>query len=296
MRIFQSINEYLAELEIETFSSDNEFFIFKIEDYFTRREFELKPYQQIFFELTFGSGHDVDCHIGNTRFNSIENTLSFTMPFQTVSWKLNALQEDSIGYTVLFTPKILNPLYHRFDVYKEYSFFNLFTSPQCKLTSEQTRLVLNLLKNIHEEFSLNPTEVNHKVLSSYLTILLERIKKMFSNGHSNKVFDSRAQEITFQFEWALREDVNYKSRIADYASKLNISKTYLSETIKKTTGKSAKKLIKEFIIYRAKSHLKQSNETLETIAFDLGFDDASNFVKYFKSMTGETPNHFRLKP
>ncbi|MEM6380807.1 MAG: helix-turn-helix domain-containing protein, partial [Bacteroidota bacterium] len=89
---------------------------------------------------------------------------------------------------------------------------------------------------------------------------------------------------------------HYKSRLSDYASQLNISKVYLSEVVKKTTGKPAKVLMQEMVIYKAKTLLKQSNNPIATIAYELGFEDASNFVKYFKGQVGITPSAYRKKP
>ena len=115
-------------------------------------------------------------------------------------------------------------------------------------------------------------------------------------SHSNKVFTDRAEEITFLFENILKEKSNYKYRLYDYASQLNISTAYLSEVVKKTTGKSAKTLIQETIIYKAKTLLKQSSEDIATIAYTLGFNDASYFIKYFKNQIGLTPSKYRKEP
>ena len=51
--------------------------------------------------------------------------------------------------------------------------------------------------------------------------------------------------------------------------------------------------INEHTILLAKAMLASSNEMLESIAEKLRFSDASQFIKFFKKHTGETPNEYR---
>ena len=297
MQTFKSINNFLDAIGIKSFQEHQNFFIFRIEEYFGREKFEIGPYKYDFFELTFGSGHDVDINIGSSAFKSIENTFSFTTPYQTSSWKVNSFQKNSIGYMIFFRPEFIDLSYNKFDLFKQFSFFNFYSSPLLLLSTEQKNTVINLMQTMLEEFSINRGGRQDIILGAYLTILLEKVNAMFSvEKTSNKVFVNRAEEITFLFEKILREEASYKSRLPGYASQLNISKVYLSEAVKKTTGKPAKVLIQEMVIYKAKTLLKQSNNTVAEIAYELGFEDASNFVKYFKGQVGITPTMYRKKP
>ncbi|MGD1840988.1 MAG: helix-turn-helix domain-containing protein [Thermonemataceae bacterium] len=296
MQTFQSIGSFLKAIGVKHFSEHENFFIYRIEDYFWGEQFEVGPFQYEFFELTFGSGHDVDITIGSETFKSIENTISFITPYQTSSWRINSFKEDSIGYMILFKPELLHFSHDTFDLYKQFSFFNFYTSPLLLLSAAQKDIVVKLMQTLLEEFNENREGRQEIILGAYLTILLEKVNAMFSKGTANKVFINRAEEITFLFEKALREEAHYKSRLSDYTSQLNISKVYLSEVVKKTTGKSAKVLIQEMVIYKAKTLLKQSSNPIATIAYELGFEDASNFVKYFKGLVGITPSMYRKKP
>ena len=296
MKIFRSINQFLNSIGIEIFQEFENFFIFKIEDYFGKEKFNIGPYKHDFFELTFGSGHDVDIKIGSSAFKGIESGISFTTPYQISSWNVNSFQENSLGYMILFKPELFDSSQRKFDLYKQFSFFNFYSSPLLLLSVKQKETIVGLMQTMCEEFNKKGRGRKEIILGSYLTILLEKVNTMYSTDSVNKVFINRAEEITFLFENNLRENGNYKSRLADFASELNISKAYLSEAVKKTTGKPAKVLIQEMVIYKAQTLLKQSNSTITTIAYELGFEDASNFVKYFKGHFGKTPNAFRSIP
>lgn len=74
---------------------------------------------------------------------------------------------------------------------------------------------------------------------------------------------------------------------------LNMSPNYLSDLIKKETGKSAQEHIHSFIINKAKTKILNSEDAISQIAFGLGFDYPQHFSKLFKKKTGVTPAEFR---
>jgi len=61
----------------------------------------------------------------------------------------------------------------------------------------------------------------------------------------------------------------------------------------KATRKTAKRIITEYLILESKSLLNQSTKTINDIAFQLGFNDTSNFIAFFKKNTSSTPSQYR---
>jgi AraC-like DNA-binding protein len=58
---------------------------------------------------------------------------------------------------------------------------------------------------------------------------------------------------------------------------------------------TAKRVIVERIVLEAKRLLARSALTVAAISHQLGFDEPTNFVKYFKRETGTTPAQFRAQ-
>jgi len=80
---------------------------------------------------------------------------------------------------------------------------------------------------------------------------------------------------------------NYTEELRISASKLNSCTTYFSH-------RTASELINERIILEAKRLLYELCRTsIKEIAYELGFEDNSNFVKHFKRHTGMTPTEYR---
>lgn len=78
-----------------------------------------------------------------------------------------------------------------------------------------------------------------------------------------------------------------------YADKLAISEQYLSRIVRSATGRSVSTIINELLTMEAQMLLGSRKLTVNEIAAQLCFSDASAFCKFFKRNTGETPLGFR---
>lgn len=81
--------------------------------------------------------------------------------------------------------------------------------------------------------------------------------------------------------------------VQHYASAMNVSPRYLAQVTKRMGGLSPKQLIDQHRTEAIKGALRQSNLTIQEIAYAYGFVSQSHFTKYFKKETGRTPTDFR---
>lgn len=82
---------------------------------------------------------------------------------------------------------------------------------------------------------------------------------------------------------------------SEYAHQLNITYKSLNEICKLATDLTAKQLIDAEVILEAKRKLTVENLQIQALAYDLGFIEVTNFVKYFKKHTTLTPSQFQKK-
>jgi AraC-like DNA-binding protein len=78
-----------------------------------------------------------------------------------------------------------------------------------------------------------------------------------------------------------------------FGKELNLSPYYLSDLLKKETGRNTQEHIHFYIIEKAKTALLNSNEPVSQIAYDLGFEYPQHFSKVFKNKTGMSPKEYR---
>ena len=57
--------------------------------------------------------------------------------------------------------------------------------------------------------------------------------------------------------------------------------------------KTPKQIIDERIVLESKRLLVHSSMAIKEVAYELGYDEPTNFVKYFRKHTALTPSEFR---
>jgi AraC-like DNA-binding protein len=90
----------------------------------------------------------------------------------------------------------------------------------------------------------------------------------------------------------LEREKTLAASLSEVAQALGYSERSLRRQLERA-GTSYRKLIDQARAQRARVLLGSTDQPIQTIAFDLGFDTASNFARSFKRWTGVTPKAFR---
>jgi AraC-like DNA-binding protein len=112
-----------------------------------------------------------------------------------------------------------------------------------------------------------------------------REKHAIQKDKKDKLFDS--------FYHLILQHYRDSREVSFYADKLCLTPKHLSAVIKKTTGKSAREWINDYVLLEAKSLLQASNMTIQQISDELNFANQSFFGKYFKRAAGVSPKEYR---
>lgn len=87
---------------------------------------------------------------------------------------------------------------------------------------------------------------------------------------------------------------HYKDVTLDeLAENFNLSKPYLSKYIKDNAGITFQEAVKKARMKKARTMLKESNQTVESIAAYVGYENVEHFNRLFKKSYGMTPIQFR---
>ena len=155
--------------------------------------------------------------------------------------------------------------------------------------------LVNIYKAIQEELGLPADQIKHDLLKNLVhnvLLLAEREKRKQGFNESKRGIEL---SYTLMFRELLEKDFRSSKKVYEYAAKLNISEKVLGQSTLKVLGKSAKELINERVLLEAKRLLIHASISVKEIGFQLGFDEPTNFVKYFHKHTGDTPLEFREK-
>jgi len=93
-------------------------------------------------------------------------------------------------------------------------------------------------------------------------------------------------------EQTLKQGANTIANIESVASVLNMSSATLKRKLK-AENTSFREVRDQHLYQKARLALAAGNDAIELIADQLGYSDASNFAKAFKSWSGMTPREYR---
>ncbi len=91
----------------------------------------------------------------------------------------------------------------------------------------------------------------------------------------------------------LEKHIATNKQVANYTDMMNLSPYQLNEITKSSIGKTASEMINEHILLETKRYLLATPNQIKDIADQLGFEDPSYFIRFFKKHTGQSPQEFR---
>lgn len=106
-------------------------------------------------------------------------------------------------------------------------------------------------------------------------------------GRGSELYKDFVNEIAAAY--SCHNDVKY------YADRLNVSSSYLAQVTKRIAGKAPKVIIDEYLLSEAESMLTSSGQTVQEIAYALGFSSQAHFSKFFKKLRMCTPSSYRRR-
>lgn len=95
------------------------------------------------------------------------------------------------------------------------------------------------------------------------------------------------------FKSLLERDFKHAHHVGHYADLLGVSERSLSRSTQRVLGQTAKEAITARVLLEAKRLLVYTSDPVAEIGYSLGFDEASNFAKFFRREAGMALQAFR---
>ena len=197
------------------------------------------------------------------------------------------------GYLLVFTEEFIIGHLNRMEALKSMQLFNDSLSfPKIEFNNKEefydfTILIKHMESEYHskDDFSIG---ITRSVLHIVITKLF-RIKSKAGHFVERKKYISQFLE----FQKLVEKDCFKSKKVQYYAQQLGVSTKTLNNIVNDVINNSAKAFIDERTIMQIKRLLISSNHSIKEIAYISGFSDSTNFFKYFKKFTGNSPEVFR---
>ncbi|MBK7629232.1 MAG: helix-turn-helix transcriptional regulator [Ignavibacteriales bacterium] len=163
----------------------------------------------------------------------------------------------------------------------------------CKLDLKKSKNLFNVLSYIYKEY-IEKEKMYFDIIKANLSIFFVELTRYRENQikpeNKNTMF---THERLDEFLELLENNISKNKQVSEYANMLNLSTFQLNSMTKSNLGKTCSTLIDQQIILEAKRYLLATTEQVKEIAYNLGYEDVSYFIRFFKKHTGQTPEVYR---
>ena len=167
-------------------------------------------------------------------------------------------------------------------------------SPIIALAAADREIAL-LMDLIECELARPVEESRQAILQNLMHTFLLQAERRLKPAKAEAAPDRAAKEGYQKFLDALENGFRKDKQVSIYAGMLGMPEKRLQAATAAACGKSPKALIDERVALEAKRLLLFGTTSVKEICFELGFDETTNFIKWFRKQAGTTPAAFRFR-
>jgi AraC family transcriptional regulator, transcriptional activator of pobA len=222
-----------------------------------------------------------------------ENDLLIIPPH--VVRQAKGMEEDCKAACVAFTPEFLlgTGLSQRYIDLFDF----LFNSGgmHIQMAAEDASRFMTVITMLREKnFSENDHPFTAEVVRHFFNVFQFELAGLYHKySNQKKTVHDHKEELLWRFLALLSKHVKTERGLQFYANRLFVTAKYLTQTVKKLSGRTAGEYIDELVIVEAKNLLRDPSLTIAQVADRLYFGDQFIFSKFFKRYTGITPSDYR---
>ena len=233
---------------------------------------------------------------GRTKYDFTNGALIFIAPRQVLQWDSSVVFEQK-GFSITFHEDFLKGTELARQI-KKYSFFSYSVNEALHLSPKEEKRIESIVDNIEIEYQNNHDKFSKEIIISQLSTLFKYANRFYERQFinrkeiTNNLLDEFNGHLTTYFETRQMQEHGIPN-IEKIANRMSVSQRYLSDTLKKETGKTTTEHIQLYLINEAKNILLQPNKSVSEVAYELGFEYPQYFSRLFKKQEGISPTAFR---
>ena len=237
-----------------------------------------------------------DINYGRTKYDFTNGVLFFLAPRQVLQWDSSIVFEQN-GFSINFHENFLKETELAQQI-KKYGFFSYSVNEALHLSPKEEKQIETIVENIELEYQNNQDGFSKDIIISQLSTLLKYANRFYERQFFNRKEFSNDLLVKFNqhlgdyFESGQLQEKGIPS-IEQIAKKMSVSQRYLSDTLKKETGKTTTEHLQLYLIEEAKNILLKPNKSISEIAYELGFKYPQYFSRLFKKKVGVSPSFYR---
>ena len=234
---------------------------------------------------------------GRTPYDFDEMTVTSFAPGQVVKVEPNPDVPFAKFTALVFHPDILNRTALGRHI-NRYEFFGYSSTEALHLSAQEVEVFRGVLTMIEQELHRAIDKHTRELIVSNIELLLNYCLRFYDRQFITR--EEINHGVVIKFLTLLDEYMNDKAKyeglptVAYFADKCCLSNGYFGTLVKTETGRTAKDLINDHVLAKAKELLQSETITITEVSQRIGFEYPQHFVRFFKSLTGKTPSQWRV--
>jgi len=146
---------------------------------------------------------------------------------------------------------------------------------------------------IESELKDNAGGSQAQILQNLMHNLLLSAERLFKNQGFKELEKGPDLDYIISFKELVELSYKEQKRVSFYAKAVGVTEKRLNLATARILGRHPKHLIDDRVMLEAKRLLAHSTDSVKEIGFLLGFDEPTNFIKFFRKHNANTPVEFR---
>ncbi|VBB08599.1 Hypothetical protein LUCI_3877 [Lucifera butyrica] len=253
------------------------------------------------YTISLKNGINCDVKYGRQYYDFDEGSLVFMAPGQVTMVEYGSydkvITDGKENWMLCFHPDLIRKSKLGSKI-NEYSFFSYDVNEALHLSEYEKNIVTSIVRSIEHEYCQNIDVYSQDVIISNIELLLNHCNRFYGRQFITR--STINKDVVSQFETLIRNQIDLECleekgipSVKSLAHELGYSPNYLSDLLKKETGKNVQEHIQLHLVEKAKTLLLNTSEPVYQISYRLGFEYPSHFSKFFKAQTGMSPVSFR---
>jgi len=204
-----------------------------------------------------------------------------------------AVEPRSRAHLLVFTPEFALRFFNEAESARAFALFDEQMGTLCiQLIEYDVRSLELLFTQVKEEYELQEgTEEQQALLRAAVQFILLRLRRL--SPARERVSSADVVGDMQRFKELLEANWRSSRAVDDYAARMRITPKRLSAITSSAVGRTPKQCIQEHVLLEVKRLMINARLSIKEVAYDAGFDEPTNLVKFFRKATGTTPTAYR---
>ncbi len=237
------------------------------------------------------TGGEVDCSVNLRRYHISSNMILVNFPDDIIQIHQ---AEGLEAYAVLISSDYLNQLEIDFGQQSDF-YLNVRQNAACSLPPTEIASLkpyYSILNGHIKNWRAETPEIVRGAVHAFSYTIIS-VMRLYQAKEDTGIGIARNKQLFNKFMALVKQHHARVRGVKFYADKLFLTPNYLSGAVKEYTGKAAGEWVDKYAILEAEIMLRNSDESIQQIAWKLNFPNQSAFGKWFKKRVGVCPRLYR---